>query len=189
MTPRSLSAAIRIWPWLLGVLLCGTAMMLGYEFGSETASLLGGEPGIWARLGKGCIWGGIVAGLQWPVVRAAGVPPIPFVAGSAVSFAAGYPLGQTVQLAMVQYWGLHWTGYWCGVITFALSLGLPQWWVLRRRLKLASLWILVSLIGWVLTGVVWLSGGRGGFEYGIVTGLGLVWLVRFHRSDLVTNGS
>ena len=189
MIPPALTAAFRVWPWLIGVLLCAAAMMVGYEFGTETASLLGGEPGTWARLGKGCVWGGVIAGLQWPVARAAGVPPVPFVAASAVSLAVGYPLGQTLQLIIVQYWGLQWTGYWCAVVTFALSLGVPQWWILRRYLKHASLWILFSVTGWMLTGVVWLNGGRGGFEYGLVTGLGLVWLVRFHRSDLATNGS
>ena len=162
-------------------------MMLGYGFGTETASLLGGEPGIWARLGKGCVWRGVIAGLQWPVARAAGVPPLPFIALSAMSFAIGYPLGQTVQATIVQHWRLHVTGYWCAVATFALSLGVAQWWVLRRRLKHASLWILFSVTGWMLTGVGWLGGERRGFLYGIVPGLGLAWLVRYQRLDLGTD--
>jgi hypothetical protein len=140
-------------------------------------------------LGKGCVWGGIIAGLQWPVMRAAGVPPFPFVAASAVSFALGYPLGQTVQATLVQHWQLHSTGYWCAVAIFALSLGLPQWWILRSHLKRASLWILFSVAGWMLSGVMWLGGGRAGFEYGIAAGLGLVWLVRSGRSDAATSGS
>ena len=112
-----------------------------------------------------------------------------FVSVSAVGFAVGYPLGQTVQLHLVQHWSLHLTGYWCAVAIFSLSLGVPQWWVLRQHLTHASLWILVSVTGWMLTGVVWLGGGKGGCEYGIVTGLGLVWLVRCHRSGLAANGS
>jgi hypothetical protein len=49
---RQLKTLIRITPWLMGVLLSATAMFLGYELGSKTAELLGGEPGIWARVGK-----------------------------------------------------------------------------------------------------------------------------------------
>lgn len=168
----------KIKPWLIGILLSTAAMFLGYEFGSETARLLGGEPGLWARAGKGLVWGGVIAGLQWPIVRAIVLHPIPFVAASAVGFAVGYPLGQTFQAIFVHYWNLHLLGYWSAVATYGLSLGVPQWWILRRHLQQASLWILFSMTGWALTGLIWLSGGRGGLEYGLVTGIGLVWLVR-----------
>ncbi len=47
-----------------GVLLSAAAMFLGYELGSETAGLSGGEPGIKARLGKGFVWGTVIADLQ-----------------------------------------------------------------------------------------------------------------------------
>jgi hypothetical protein len=178
-----------ITPWLIGVLLSTVAMFLGYDFGSETAELLGGEPGIWARLAKGLVWGGVIAGLQWPIVRTVGVPPIRFILASAVGFAVGYPLGQTIQLIFVHHWSLHWTGYWSAVATFGLLLSVPQWWIFRRHLKRASLWVLFSLTGWMLTGLVWLNGGRGGFEYGIVTGLGLVWLVHSQKRSVKVKAS
>jgi len=174
---KRLYGKYRITPWLIGVLLSTVAMFLGYDLGSQTASLLGGEPGIWARMGKGFVWGGVIACLQWLIVRAVGVPPIRFIVASAVGFAAGYPLGQTVQLIFVHHWGLHLTGYWSAVATFGFFLSMPQWWTFRRHIKRASLWVLFSMTGWTLTGLVWLNGGRGGFEYGIVTGLGLAWLV------------
>ena len=44
MIPSALNAGLRLWPWLIGVLLCSAAMMLGHDLGNETASLLGGEP-------------------------------------------------------------------------------------------------------------------------------------------------
>ena len=53
----------------------------------------------------------------------------------------------------------------------------------------ASLWILFSVTGWMLTGVAWLKFGGAGsgvdsIAYGIVTGLGLVWLVHSQPSDV-----
>jgi hypothetical protein len=188
ITPQWI-ARLGIWPWLLGVLLSTAAMSFGYDFGGETAALLGGEPGTWARMGKGLVWGGVIAGLQWPVVRAAGVRPVRFLVASALGLAVGYPLGQTIQLLLVHHWSMHWTGYWSGVATFGLSLGVPQWWLLRPHLNRASLWIVFSLTGWMLTGLAWINGGRGGFEYGIVTGLGLVWLARSRRQSLAGGGA
>lgn len=183
MTTKS-NIWFKIMPWLLGILLSIAGMSLGYLLGSDTASLLGGEPGIWARLGKGFVWGAIIAGLQWFIVRAAGVPPIWFIVLSAVSFSVGYPLGQTFQLIIVHHWSLDMTGYWLAVFTFGLFLSLPQWIILHRYIQRAGLWILISMIGWMLTGLMWLSGGQAGIEYGIVTGLGLVWLVNSQSSKL-----
>jgi len=187
MTQR-LTTWIKIKPWLVGVLLSIAAMCLGYNFGSETARLLGGEPGILARLVKGLVWGGVIAGLQWPIVRSIGVLSVWFIATSAVGFAVGYPFGQTIQSIMVQHWNLHMTGYWSAVATFGLFLGVPQWWIFRRHMKHASLWIIFSVVGWILTGVAWISfGGNSGVDciwYGIVTGLGLVWLVNSQRKSV-----
>ena len=180
---------ISIIPWLIGVLLSTVAMSLGSVFGNDIASLLGGEPGIWARMGKGFAWGGVIACLQWFIVRRAGVLPVRFIVASGVAFAIGYPLGQTIQLIFVHHWSWHLTGYWSAVATFALSLGVPQWWIFRRHLKRASLWPLFSLTGWLLTGLVWLDGGKAGFEYGIVTGLGLVWLVHSQSQHVKAKGS
>ncbi len=173
-----------IKPGLIGVLLSSAGMFLGYELGSETARLLGGEPLIWARIGKGLVWGAVIGGLQWPIVRTVGVLPVRFLVASAVGFAAGYPLGQTIQANIAFHWSLHLTGYWSAVVTFGLFLGVPQWWIFRRHMKLASLWVLFSVTGWMLTGLAWISfragDGLDSLVYGIVTGLGLVWLARSH---------
>lgn len=167
---------------LIGLLLSSAGMFLGYELGSETARLLGGEPLIWARIGKGLVWGAFLGGLQWPIVRAVGVLPVRFLVVSAVGFAAGYPLGQTIQANIVFHWGLPLTGYWSAVAAFGLFLGVPQWWIFRRHMKRASLWVLFSVVGWMLTGLAWMSfragDGLDSLVYGIVTGLGLVWLAR-----------
>jgi hypothetical protein len=187
-----LSTWIEIKPWLLGILLCTAAMFVGYALGSETARFLGGEPGIWARVGKGLVWGGIIAGLQWPVLRSVGVHPLPFVVASAVGFAVGYPFGQIVQGFFVYNWSMHWTGYWFAVATFGLSLGCPQWWVFRKHLKRAELWILFSVAGWMLSGAAWTGPHMDVLDsgvYGIVAGFGLVWLSRFQRSRGAINVS
>jgi len=180
--PTRWIAWTNITPWLIGVLLSSTGMFLGYELGSETAGLLGGEPWIWARISKGLVWGVAIGGLQWPIVRAVGVPPVRFLIASAVGFAAGYPLGQTIQANIVFHWSLHLTGYWSAVAAFGLFLGVPQWWIFRRHMKRASLWVLFSVIGWMLTGLAWMSSSAGDWVdaivFGIVTGLGLVWLAR-----------
>ena len=178
-----LVARAKIVPWLVGVLLSAAGLFLGFQFGSETARVLGGEPAFWARLAKGFVWGGIIAALQWPVVRTVGVLPTRFLLASALGFAVGYPLGQTIQAIITHHWGLHMAGYWSAVATFGLFLGVPQWLVFRRNMRRASLWVLCSVIGWVLTGVAWVAfravDGLDSVVYGVVTGLGLVWLVHF----------
>jgi len=192
MTTR-LITWINIKPWLIGVLLSIPAMFLGWTLGSSTAGLLGGEPGIWARMGKGLVWGGVIAGLQWPIVRAVGVLPIRFIVASAVAFAVGYPLGHTIQ-GIFDNWGLNWIlAYGSGLAILGLSLGMPQWWIVRRHMRRASLWILFSVIGWMLTGVAWITFRAGSGEdsmlYGIVTGLGLVWLVHSQPPNVKIKGA
>jgi hypothetical protein len=180
---------IKIIPWLIGFLLSTAGMSLGYVFGSDTASLMGGEPGIWARLSKGFVWGGVISCLQWPIVRAVGVSPLRLILAGAVGFAVGYPFGQTVQGFFIYNWNLHLTGYWLCIITFGLFLGLPQWLILRQQLKRANLWILLNVSGWLLRGLLSLNGGMADFGYGIVTGLGLVWLVHSEKTNRRLNES
>lgn len=178
-------------PWLIGVLLSAAGMFLGYDLGSEMARLLGGEPGLLARVGKGFVWGGVIGALQWPVVRTAGVSPVRFLVASAVGFAAGYPLGQTIQLILAFQWDLHRTGYELALATFGLCLGLPQWWAFRRQMPRASLWILLSVAAWMLWGAV-LTGPVDVVNsgvYGMVAGLGLVWLSRSRRLGVMVGGS
>ena len=180
MTKQS-NTRINIKRWLdgvIGVLLSSAGMFLGWNLGSVTASLLGGEPGILAQVGKGLVWGVVIAGMQWFIVRARGVPIIRFLVASAVGFAVGYPLGQSVAPMLDLSWKLEFVS---ALTIYGLSLTVPQWWIFRRHMQRASLWILFSMIGWMLAGVAWLrfgvNSGMEGIAYGIVTGLGLVWLV------------
>lgn len=188
-----LNTWVKIIPWLIGFLLSTAGMFLGYNLGSDIASLLGGEPEIWARLGKGFVWGGVISCLQCLIVRAVGVPPLRFIFAGAVGFTIGYPFGQSIQGFFIYNWNLNLTGYWLCVTTFGLFLGVPQSLILRQQLKRARLWILFSPIGWILTGVGWINfGGNSGVEsilYGIITGFGLVWIVHSQQIKLKTEGS
>lgn len=195
MTKQS-NARINIKLWrdgVIGVLLSSAGMFLGWNLGSVTASLLGGEPSIWAQVGKGLVWGVVIAGMQWFIVRALKVPIIRFLVASAVGFAVGYPLGQNASpfiASPFMDWGLSWKWrFGTALAIYGLSLTVPQWWIFRRHMQRASLWILFSMIGWMLAGVAWFSLGVNSvvyaIAYGIVTGLGLVWLVHSPRTNEV----
>lgn len=166
------------WPWVLGVALSTLGMEFGFQWGNAVADITGGEPGIWERIGKGFVWGGVIGGLQWPVVRGRGVPFVRTLLFSAAALAIGYPLGQTVQAAFTLQLGLPMIGYWSAITVFGLSLGLAQWVVFRGRVRRAGLWILCSLAGWLASGALWLTNGSAGIEYGAIAGLGLAWLAR-----------
>jgi hypothetical protein len=188
MTKQS-NTRINIKLWLdgvIGVLLSSAGMFLGWNLGSVTASLLGGEQSIWTQVSMGLVWGVVIAGMQWFIVRALGVPIIRFLVASAVGFAVGYPLGQSVAPMLDLSWKLEFVS---AITIYGLSLTVPQWWIFRRHMQRANLWILFSMIGWMLASVAWLRFGvNSGVEsiaYGIVTGLGLVWLVHSPRTNEV----
>src|SRR4030065_190876 len=109
----------------------------------------------------------------WSIVK-------PWFIGFLLSTAAmflGYTFGQTIQGIMTVNWSLNWTGYWSAVTIYGLFLGVPQWWIIRRHMQRASLWILISVMGWILTGMAWINfhgaSGEDSIIYGIVTGIGL----------------
>ena len=187
---------IKLWrDGVVGVLLSSAGMFLGWNLGSVTAGLLGGEPGILAQMGKGLVWGVVIAGMQWFIVRGLGVPTIRFLVASAVGFAVGYPLGQNASpfiASPFMDWGLSWKWrFGTALAIYGLSLTVPQWWIFRRHMKLAYLWILFSMTGWALAGVGWyrfgVNSGMESIAYGIVTGPGLFWLARSPRTNKVAN--
>ena len=182
---------IKRWLYVfMCVLLSSAGMFLGWNLGSSTAGLLGGEPGLLAQAGKGLVWGVVIAVMQWLIVRGLGVSIIRFLAASAVGFAAGYPLGQRI-VAMMNLdlsWKLQ---YASALAIYGTSLTVPQWWVLRRHMKRANLWILFSMTGWALAGVGWyrfgVNSGMESIAYGIAAGPGLFWLARSPRTNKAAN--
>jgi len=59
----------------------------------------------------------------------------------------------------------------------------PEWLIIRRHIRLAGLWILFNFAGWMLKGLLSINGGTADFGYGIVAGLGLVWLVHSEQKN------
>ena len=185
---------IKLWLYgVIGVLLSSAGMFLGWNQGSVTANLLGGEPGILAQVGKGFVWGVVIAGMQWFIVRGRGVSAIRLLAASAVGFAVGYPLGQNASpfiASPFMAWGLSWKWrFGTALAIYGLSLTVPQWLIFRRHIKRTNLWILFSMIGWGLAGVAWfkfgVNSGAESIAYGIVPGIGLVWLAHSPRTNEV----
>ena len=67
---------------------------------------------------------------------------------------------------------------------FGLTMGVAQWIVLRRWLKLASMWILLSIPGWTIGMVGILGTILVGVVVGAVTGFAFDLLLRFPRDDV-----
>ncbi len=86
-------------------------------------------------------------------------------------------------------------------IGWGVGQGLAQWLILRRRLRQVHLWIGISLVA-VLVGIalstlimiglslqgggfgaVLIAGGTGGGSFGLISGLGVVWLLRQPAQD------
>ncbi|MBK7629203.1 MAG: hypothetical protein IPJ23_00365 [Ignavibacteriales bacterium] len=51
------------------------------------------------------------------------------------------------------------------------------------------MWILFNVAGWMLEGLFLLNGGMADFGYGIVAGIGLVWLVHSEQKNRRLNES
>ena len=67
---------------------------------------------------------------------------------------------------------------------FGLTIGAAQWVVLRRWVKLAGMWILLSVPGWTV-GIVGLLGPiLVGAVTGAITGFAFDFLLRFPRDDI-----
>jgi len=67
---------------------------------------------------------------------------------------------------------------------FGLTMGLAQWLVLRRRVKLASVWILLSIPGWTVGLLGILGSILVGAVVGAITGFAFDFLLRFPRDDV-----
>ncbi len=176
-----------IKPWIIACLLCTAAMGMGFFLGwavlTATTDNFIRDPETWDRVIEGFVRGMLVASLQWPIVRVAGVRAIPFMVASGVGLAVGYPTGQ-----FVSDWGFGLPWVWAFAI-YGLLLGVPQWLVIRSHVKGGWIWIPISTIGWMLTILVWggvmdselgfVGGlGVGAILFGLIFGTGLVWLVK-----------
>ena len=66
---------------------------------------------------------------------------------------------------------------------FGLTMGVAQWIILRRWVKLSSLWILLSIPGWTV-GLIGLLGTiLAGAAAGVITGFAFDFLQRFSHKE------
>ena len=73
-------------------------------------------------------------------------------------------------------------------LTFGLSLGLVQWWLLQRQGVSAAFWPLITVVGYTLAfsivvffsgeGREWIALSGMSLLLGAITGLGMMWLLR-----------
>jgi len=132
----------------------------------------------WALIGEAGI-GAAIGVAQWFVLR------------SLVSGAGWWVLATTVG------WAISWAAVVSGAIVppeagviasllagalFGATVGLAQWFVLRRLVYMAGWWVPVSIVGWAfaLTGI--LGGTVAGAVAGAATGLALDLLLRYPRA-------
>lgn len=69
-------------------------------------------------------------------------------------------------------------------VVFGLTVGIAQWLVLRKWVKLASMWILLSLPGWTIGLFGILGTILVGVVVGAITGFALDFLLRFPRDNV-----
>ncbi len=72
------------------------------------------------------------------------------------------------------------------VAVFSITIGVPQWFVLKQWTYQAGWWILVIAVSLILGVILYLSGWfgtifAGPIVFGVVTGTVLFWLLRFQR--------
>jgi len=149
--------------WIQWVLATTVGWVLGL--------VLGGEMGI-----------GILVGLtQWLVLRRYFPGAGWWVLASGIGWLAGWAI-VTSGLIVPPGGGLL-TSIVTGAV-FGVTLGVAQWFVLRGWVKLASIWILLSIPGWTI-GLIGLLGSMlAGAVAGAITGLAFDFLMRFPRDDI-----
>lgn len=158
--PRTTIDWIILFQWIL-------ATTVGWILGL----VLGGELGI-----------GVFVGItQWLVLRR-------FFSGAGwwvLATGAGWMGGWFIvvsSLILPPQSGLATSALSGGVL--GLAMGLGQWLVLRRWVKLAGIWLLLSISGWAigLTGL--LGSTLVGAVAGVITGFAFDFLLRFPRSPI-----
>ena len=125
---------------------------------------------------------GVFIGIaQWLVIRRYFSQAGWWILASAVGWIAGWGLISSGSI-VPQGGGLINTMIAGGV--FGLTVGVAQWIVLRRWVKLASVWILLSVPGWTIGLFGILGTILVGVVVGAITGFALDFLLRFPRDGI-----
>ncbi len=145
---------------------------LGFPIGGELALLLVGpvEGAVSGALG-GALAGAVIGAAQWLVLRRYLRVGPEWILATALGVAIGDAVGGLLTGAGTGIGALLITG-----LTTGVTVGLLQWWLLRGRLLVASLWPPVVAIAWPLGWTVtWATGidvDRGYYVFGALGALG-----------------
>jgi hypothetical protein len=160
---------------------------LGFPVGGFLALLVVGpvEGAVSGALG-GALAGAVIGAAQWLVLRRYLRVGPEWILATALGVAIGDALGALLTGAGTRIGALLITGLATGV-----AVGLLQWWLLRGRVLLASLWPLVVAIawplGWTVTWAVfafdlergfYVFGASGALVFAAVTGLAMLLMLR-----------
>lgn len=145
--------------------------VLATTIGWAVGLIFGGEIGV-----------GLIIGVaQWLVIRRYFSQAGWWVLASAVGWIAGWALISSGSI--VPPGGGLVNTMMAGVV-FGLAMGIAQWIVLRRWVKLASVWILLSVPGWTIGLFGILGTILVGVVVGAITGFAFDFLLRFPRDDV-----
>lgn len=115
-----------------------------------------------------------------------------WILASIIGFAAGKAVGDAFAQAVPGAVGFGLSGAAIGA-----SVGIAQWFVLRRHVVLAEWWVLASVLAWAVgggiirvadeavggpSGTAYVIGAAGAAAAGAMTGASLVWLLRLRRA-------
>jgi hypothetical protein len=177
--------------WLAWTLATALGMLIGYL---PMALMIGSFDLGLARVLVPIIAGLVLGLAQWLVLR-------PYVANSydwIINAAAGWVIGFTLGLFLVQLLPSTPVGTLVGYMVFGLIVALFQYPVLRREIPHLTYWVIANVVAWTLGAFLsqWVAGllfqddlpstftsvlvtvGITGLVAGAITGLALVWIVR-----------
>jgi hypothetical protein len=175
--PRAGGWRFFLW-WMLA--------FLGFPLGGLLALMVVGsmEGAVSGALG-GALAGAVIGAAQWLVLRRYMRVGPEWVGATALGVAIGDGVGALLTGAGTGIGALLIIGLATGV-----AVGLLQWWLLRGRILLASLWPLVVAIAWPLGWTVtwafgidvergyYVFGASGALVFAAVTGLAMLFLLR-----------
>ena len=177
--------------WLAWTLATGLGMLLGYL---PLVALVGSiDLGI-VRVAVPLVTGIVLGLAQWLALG-------PYVAKShdwILNHAAGWVVGFSLGLFVVQLLSRTPLGMLVGFLCFGAIVALFQFPVLRREIPHLSAWVAINMLGWTLgaylsqlaAGLIFKSAvpsiitsvlvnvGVTGFVAGAITAIGLIWIVR-----------
>jgi hypothetical protein len=159
---------------------------LGFPLGGQLALLVvGSMEGVVSGALGGALAGAVIGAAQWLVLRRYMRVGPEWVLATALGVAIGDALGALLTGAGTGIGALLITGLATGV-----AVGLLQWWLLRDRVLLASLWPPVVAIAWPLGWTVtwaagvdvergyYVFGASGALVFAAITGLAMLLMLR-----------